>query len=152
MFSSSLTVERLTVNQNVTSSNLVWGVGVWFFFLFFFMKTLFNINFIGTFKDISVKSLKNDFEYNLNSNNYNMFIFRNELPALVSIIKRFSLYLIIVLLFTIVFLLTCTSYSLFSIVIIKFIVGVFIFLNFLLIIFYSLNSYFVNKKSKQQLL
>jgi len=116
------------------------------------MKTLFNINFIGTFKDISVKSLKNDFEYNLNSNNYNMFIFRNELPALVSIIKRFSLYLIIVLLFTIVFLLTCTSYSLFSIVIIKFIVGVFIFLNFLLIIFYSLNSYFVNKKSKQQLL
>jgi len=121
---------------------------VWEFFsgFFYYMDfKLFNVEFKGFLNDFSKDELRDSFEYNTNTNNSNIFLFRSEIGAMVSIIKRFAVYFVAVLFlssyfFNAVFLFVLENS--FFIPIVYFVFFILVFLLFLLVILYILNSFF----------
>lgn len=114
-------------------------------------SNLFNISYNGKFKDISIEELRDSFEYNSDTKNSNIFLFKSELPALVSIVKRFALYFVsFICLFFPYFFLKLTSLSFISnkffILLFNFSSFSLIFLFFLLLLLYILNSFFTLRK------
>ena len=111
---------------------------------------LFNIDFKGKYKDISVEELRYNFEFNVDTKNSNIFLFKSEIPAMVSIIKRFALYFVsIISIFFSYFFTTFVNLSFISnkffIILVNFSFFTLIFLLFLILLLYLLNSYFTMK-------
>jgi len=128
---------------------LLFKLGV-YFSLVFMSTNLFNIDFKGKYKDISVEELRYNFEFNVDTKNSNIFLFKSEIPAMVSIIKRFALYFVsIISIFFSYFFTTFVNLSFISnkffIILVNFSFFTLIFLLFLILLLYLLNSYFTMK-------
>lgn len=112
---------------------------------------LFKISYIGKYVDTSIKELVNFFEYNSNSHNNNIFIFLAYVPAVLSIVKRFALYMLSIIFVLFFFIysfgVNMIGYSLYSAIIVKFFLSVVVLLVFSLLCLYFMNAFFVYSSS-----
>lgn len=106
--------------------------------------SLFNIKYKGKYDKIVSKTLNEIFEYNIDTNNGNIFLFKSEFPALLSIVKRFALYFIAF--FLIIFPYFFLIGGHFFVFLFNFFIISVIFLIFLLLLLYVLNSFFTLRK------